>query len=108
MAAMVAVDCRWSMSLCQDLNKKLEWGSNLTRKIPPRLHAPVPMSCVARGMKTLRFALLQQLQPDVCSLGCVLGCMAANIGATEDLSCHRRCSVQRQAAQTSLTGQGSG
>eukprot|EP00439_Symbiodinium_sp_Y106_P013475 s5422_g1.t4 len=42
MAAMVAVDCRWSM-----------------------------------GMKTLRFALLQQLQPDVCSLGCVLGILSS-------------------------------
>ncbi|CAE7261374.1 unnamed protein product, partial [Symbiodinium sp. CCMP2592] len=42
MAAMVAVDCRWSL-----------------------------------GMETLRFALLQQLQPDVCSLGCVLGILSS-------------------------------
>ncbi|CAE7395354.1 unnamed protein product, partial [Symbiodinium necroappetens] len=42
MAAMVAVDCRWSL-----------------------------------GMESLRFALLQQLQPDVCSLGCVLGILSS-------------------------------
>ncbi|CAE7661190.1 unnamed protein product [Symbiodinium sp. CCMP2456] len=42
MAAMVAVDCRWSL-----------------------------------GMESLRFALLQKLQPDVCSLGCVLGILSS-------------------------------
>ena len=75
LAAMVAVDCRWSRRIARTSTQQRGLSCSVVS-----ISSAVP--CAGRGMESLRSARLSKIKPDVCSLGCAVGSATASLKAS--------------------------